>query len=421
MPSIFAYPHRLFTPFRRKADMPIRHQPPAMLNRLRKGRTALDVDTLTQRIILPSLAVADEDLARLSLWETGRAMARQDNWDELAQMIISADDARLTTPGGVDEASLLAQGAQSDVVAAHAEALQDGAPPDPAAIASFEEILNEVPDNHAIALVVALAHLNIGRAWLAAPDTTTPQHHRHFKRATALLVPLDAEELDAPSVAAAQCALAEIMSPESDSVIEAYQRLLPLDAHNAVHLRAFGRALVHTLADDPQKLEQQARDMAERTQCIWGQGAYVWIYLDALAQSRDAMKTVDTSVFVRGLRDILERKPDQHVTNELAAFCAIAMAPTEAALPRDLARTKGILHENLDWILSDHLQELHPMVWSQTPRDPVGAPRQAAQRALVAQGRKTALRVIARRFADQLSDGSTIAFSPAGMYRLPAM
>jgi hypothetical protein len=61
----------------------------------------VDLDVLSRRIILPSLPVADEDLARLQHWEKGRLLARQGNWVRLAEKITLADDARLCTPGGV--------------------------------------------------------------------------------------------------------------------------------------------------------------------------------------------------------------------------------------------------------------------------------------------------------------------------------
>jgi hypothetical protein len=40
---------------------------------------------------------------------------------------------------------------------------------------------------------------------------------------------------------------------------------------------------------------------------------------------------------------------------------------------------------------------------------------------LVTTGRHAALRAIALRFAEEIAAGKTIAFSPSGMYRLPAL
>ncbi len=424
MPSIFAYPRQLFRPFRAGEVLATAPSVGPMRQRLGKGRMKPDLEALTQRIILPSLPVPDEDLARLGHWETGRRLARQDKWNELSDLITSADDARLTTPGGADEATLLAMGAQSDVVAAAADALKDGAAPDPAGLADLQYILDEMPGNPAISLVVSLAHLNIGRAWVSAlPHTPqlVSEHQAHFSRAQALLDPFDAEELDAPSVASAQCVLAEILCTNTPCIANAHHTLIRLDPDNANHLRALGRSLVHGLADDPTLLEVEIAALDEETTKLWGDAAYTWVYLDALAQSDEAVEVVDTDRFSNGLRRILQHRPDQHVTNEIAVFCAIAMAPQDHDQNRTLAQKRAELHDNLNWVLSDHLAELHPILWSSDTRPPTAAPRNTVPRALVAQGRRTALRVIAHCFADQLADGSSIAFSPAGMYRLPAI
>lgn len=424
MPSIFAYPRHLLKPFAQGGLLAISSVTPQMRQRLHRGGKTVDLDVMTRRIILPSLPVADEDLARLQHWETGRLLARQDKWESLAEKITLADDARLSTPGGADEATLLALGAQSDALAAVRDALADGSSPDPAGIKALDEVIGEHPDNHAIHLIVALAHLNMGRAWLgsgAEIARVVSPHRTHFKRAKALLDPLDAEELDAPSVAAAQAALAEILCPDLGCVQAAYERLLSLDPENPNHLRAYGCGVMHELPDDPKLLDKLAQSVTERFGDIWGDDAYVWLQLDVLGKSEEALAALDPERFSRGLRVLAADGKDQHLINQLAAFCAIDMAPRGKADSRQVARNRAALHENLDWLLSEHLAELHPMLWSSRGALPITAPRNSAPRALVAEGRKKALRVIARRFADQLADGSSIAFSPAGMYRLPAI
>lgn len=425
MPSIFLRTQRLLKPFSGQAlEAEAQEKRGAALLR-RLGRADQEeIDRLAKRIILPSLPVADEDMARLNHWEMGRQLARQDEWEKLADMITSADDARLATPGGVSEAALLAAGAQSDVVAAATDALSDGAAPDPSGLLQMEEALADVDDNHAIAMVAAMAHIHIGRAWRTeGPEERrdTEQRH-HFKRAEALLMDYDAVVLDAPSLAALQCSLTELLCPDPSIVARAYHRLLALDPHAPGHMRAFGLALLQAGFVNETLLDREARRIAQETPDIWGKGAYTWIYLDVLARNAEALETVDAALFEAGLRDILRRKKDQHITNELAAFCAISMAPREEEASKNAARTRARLHGCLDFILSDHLQELHPLIWCEAQQfNGPQAPRANAPRALVAQGRQRALRVIAQRFADQLADGSSIAFSPAGMYRLPAI
>ena len=48
-------------------------------------------------------------------------------------------------------------------------------------------------------------------------------------------------------------------------------------------------------------------------------------------------------------------------------------------------------------------------------------PSLPSRRALVSKGRQAALRAIALRFAEEIADGTTIAFSSSGMYRLRAL
>ncbi|MFK7940857.1 MAG: hypothetical protein AB8B82_15860 [Roseovarius sp.] len=424
MPPIFAYPRHVLKPFKKGGMLAFKSMSPAMRQRLSRTPSAPDLDVLTQRIILPSLPVADEDLAQLQHWQTGRSLARQDDWDRLADKIILADDARLSTPGGADEATLLALGAQSDALAVVVDTLADGGTPDPTGIETLEAVAQDYHDNHAVVLVVALAHMNMGRAWLAASSEMAQlvsPHRTHFKRAKALLDPFDAFDLDAPSLAAVEAALAEILCADLACIQAAYDRLLDIYPESPVHIRAYGRAVLHELAYDSKLLIRLSEAVSARTDDVTDEGAYVWLHLDVLGQSDAALAELDTDRFSRGLRALAETRKDQHLINQLTAFCAIDMAPRTEEDNRTLARKRAALHDNLDWLLSDHLAELHPMLWSQTQAYSVLTPRDKAPRALVAQGRQNALRVIARRFADQLADGSTLAFSPAGMYRLPSM
>ncbi|HMB13846.1 MAG TPA: hypothetical protein VKN37_07550, partial [Roseovarius sp.] len=90
-------------------------------------------------------------------------------------------------------------------------------------------------------------------------------------------------------------------------------------------------------------------------------------------------------------------------------------------LPAAQEATRARIHGCLDWLLENHLQELHPLIWSQTLLSPGLTPSLPSRRALVARGRQAALRVIAERFSEEIADGTSIAFSSAGMYRLPTL
>ena len=387
-----------------------------------------ELDALAKRVLLPSLPVSDEEQARATHQDEGQRLARQDRWPELSRRIRHADAQRLTTPGGETASLLLAFGARGDAVAAAEDALHDGAAPDPAGMAALEEVLEEEPGDYACALVVALAHLDIAWAWhtirfASAPETSLTRAHAHLDRAGEILAGHDGAALDAPSVLAAQCALNATMEDRGRRLADDYARLIQMDPEGQRHMRAMGRHMLPLLADDPTVLEVEARRIATLTEDVWGSGGYTWVYLDALSTDSRALDLIDPDIFVEGMDHIIARKRDQHVVNEFAAFCAIAMAPgpRDRVLSRQADMTRAQLHDRLDWILSNLIRELHPLIWSQTLLAPGQGPLLPSRRALVVKGRQTALRIIAARFAAEIADGSSIAFSPQGMYRLPAL
>lgn len=386
-----------------------------------------DLDRLSQRILLPSLPVTDEELARAEHQDRGQRLARQEMWAELSEAIRDADRARLGTPAGESAAMLLAFGARGDVVAVAEDALHDGALPGDEGIAALEAMLEDHPDDYACALIVAMAHVDLGWAWRHAatladqppPDDWTGHFARHFDRAEELLEPFCGIALDAPSLAAAQCALLAALTGPDRRVADDYEDLIDLDPYSPRHMRALGLALMPAHFGSYGQLELEARRTAARTGDIWGAGAYAWVHLDALAQDAAVLDLLDAPFFTEGLRDILQRRPDQHVANLLAAFCAVAMAPREGEAP-GRAASRATLRGCLDWILSEHLHELHPLIWTQALHAPGHYPPLPSRRALVSQGRQAAMRAIAAHFAADIADGSSIAFSPAGLCRLPA-
>lgn len=412
-------------PRKRKGQAALRW--PDLLGLLRR-KPESDIDSLSRRILLPSLPVTDEEMARAMHQDRGQKLARQEMWQELAQLIEHTDATRLRTPGGESATTLLAVGARADVVAAAEDALHDGAEPDSAGIDALEEMQAEFPDSYPCALIVALAHIDIGWAWRAtATDRNRPAHELrfldHFRRAEDMLSPFDGVVLDAPSLAAAQCTLLAAQRHPRTRVADDYERLIDLDPGSPRHMRALGEALLPARYGSYEMLDLEARRTAARTGETWGTGAYAWVYFDALALDPGAMTRLDAEFFVDGLRDIVARRRDQHVINQLSAFCGIVMAPKTGKKrlsgAQETARRR--IHDCLDWLLENHLQELHPLIWSQTLLSPGLTPALPSRRALVVKGRQTALRVIAQCFAEDIADGSSIAFSSSGMYRLPAL
>ncbi|QIE44082.1 hypothetical protein G5B38_00255 [Pseudohalocynthiibacter aestuariivivens] len=402
-----------------------------MLRSRRPGRTRADrpdLDALSRRIILPSMPITDEEMARAEFQDRGLKLARQELWDQLAEAIHDADAARTATPGGESAALLLSFGARSDVVAMAEDALFEGTAPPSAGIDAFEAILTDAPDDYARAMIVAATHIDIGWAWRHAPDsplTETPgaraaQFKAHFDRAADLLTRFSGLAENAPSLAATECALLAAQTCTDRNVADDFEDLIDLDPTSPRHMRALGQTLLPNRLGDYKRLELEARRTASRTGDVWGAGAYAWVYLDALALDAGALDLLDTDFFADGLRDILARCPDQHTANLLAAFCAVSMRPQDDT-PHATAAIRASVQENLRWILSDHLHELHPLIWTQALHNPGQPSRLPSRRALISEGRQTALRAIASIFADDISDGSSIAFSPAGMYHLPSI
>ena len=422
MPSFLSKPQQLLRPL--LADKGAHALP--RLGRLLPSKSAPDLEALSKRVILPSLPVADEDMTRIALWEKGRKLARQERWGDLSRRVQLADDARLSTHGGLPETTLLILGAHGDVVAAALDSLSDGVAPHPGGVEALEEILLDHSDDYAATLVVALAHLRIGRAWQQSDGFDEAERQqaakKHIMRAHDLVAPFDAEDLDAPSVAMAKCAVAEFAagSPRTDQLTAAYRALISLDPDCPQHMRDYGPLLLADATGDPALLNHEADRIAALTSDIWREGGYAWVSLDALTTDATALERLDTARLIAGLRDILDLRPNQFTANECAAFCAVTMRPGRQ-LSASGEKARAALHECLEWILSDHLHELHPRIWAETGhKERLATPRQS-HRSILAQGRRTALQIIARRFADQLKDGSSIVFSSAGMYRLPAI
>jgi len=391
------------------------------------ARPRADLDEMARRILLPSLPISDEEHARTRLYDAGRALVRQEDWALLAERITEADAKRLHTPGGKAAAELLAEGARADVLAAAADAIGDGRAPDPAGLDALEQVCRDHPRAYPIALVVAHAHVDIGHLWrvCGAKGVAAPEREArfldHFRRATDLLVPFGAATCDAPSLAAAQCALLPACPTPGRRAADDHARLIALDPDCPCYLRATGAALRPGRFGSLAEIESAARDATERPGAWHGSAAYAWIWFDALALCPDGLATVDTGRFIEGMRAIAGRKPDQHIINEFAAFCGIAMAPRDgsARLPATGERTRAAIHACLDWLVAEHLAELHPVVWAQALDRPAPGQALPPRRMLMARGREAALRAIAARFADELADGCALGFSRAGMYRLP--
>ncbi|MFX0545730.1 hypothetical protein ACEWPL_009310 [Roseovarius sp. S1116L3] len=389
-----------------------------------KAHPQPNLDKLSRRIILPWIPLTEEETARTAFEDLGRKLARQEMWGDLSDRIIEADRTRSGTPGGESAAMLMGLGARSDVVAMAEDSLHDGMVPDRYGIDALDALEEEHPGDYPVHATLALAHIDLARAWTSVPGAAslagaTERIAHHAARAQSLLDPYSALDLDAPSLAAAQCALLRAAPGATVlQVADQYEQLIDLDPASPRNMRALGAAILAIEPGNFAQLELEARRTAVRSASLWGAGGYTWVYLDALALDAKALALLDPIFFIDGMRDILRRCPDQHTANLMAAFCAITMrAGEDTGAAQDAGRTA--LNGCLTWILRDHLYELHPLIWTQALHCPGTRPL-PPRRALISEGRRTALRAIAAQFADDIARGQSIAFSPAGMYMLPS-
>lgn len=378
---------------------------------------------------IPVLDQSPDDRACREAHLRGQFLARQDRWDELAVEITAADKIRTATPGGMPIADLLAYGARCDVVHGVEHALMDGLTagegPLIDGIVALEAVQRDYASEPVITLIVALAHIDVGWAWRGTDwESVVPKLNRsrcaaHFDRAQLLLSPLCGIELNSPLMAAARCALLAGQRDPQSRIADDYEDLIDLDPHNHRHMRALGNHLLPRWFGDYDQLELEARRTASRTQDIWGAGGYTWVCFDAIATDEQACARVDVDFFIDGMHDILKARPDQAMVNLLTAFCATALRHglginSEADLPRMQ------IADCADWLIRDHLTELHPMIWAHAADGFDNNSRVTSLSRFAARGRADALQIIADQFRDDIDKGQRVTFTANGPELHPA-
>lgn len=354
------------------------------------------------------------------LQDEGRFLARQDRWGDLAQRIRQTDQRRMKTADFIPLADLLLAGARSDVVAAARHALAEGAREHDRAlrsgIALLESVHEDHPEDYGIALTVALSHIDIGRAWRRAlghrevPAPHLAAFQAHFDRASVILDKFCGLELNSPALAAARCALLEGSPDPHQRIADDYEDLIDLDPTDQRQMRALGLQLLPCRFGSYDALDREARRTASRTQDVWGDAAYTWVYFDAITQDPAACARVDAEIFAGGLRDILHRRPDQATVNMLAAYCAISLGA-----PQDPGSPHACINACAEWIIRNHLRELHPLIWARAAEGADTVPRRRALHRRADRGRNEALRVLSHLFSDEIGQGLHVTFTPDGL------
>ena len=217
---------------------------------------------------------------------------------------------------------------------------------------------------------------------------------------------------------AARCALLPAQQTPQTRVVDDYEDLIDLDPHNPSHMRAFGRYMLPRWFGSYQQLEVQARRMTALTEDVWGAGGYTWTCLDALRLDAQVLDLMDPDLFIEGMHHILQRRDDQHTANLFAAFCAVTMHNARLRSSEHQPQIDA-LRAAFDWILNEHLREVHPLVWALAERDSMTEEDLVYNEQLAEKGKGSAFRRIARHFETDIRNGARVVFGEKGPQILP--
>ncbi len=348
----------------------------------------------------------------------GRYLARQEAWSTLADEIAAADLGRTATTGGTPVARLLAEGAHADTLENALAAVDRNDPTSARRIVhALQDGIDGIGDRPHLVLIPGLAHLAVARAWEGRPGAPDPTPLRrdaraqHLESAQRLIDRHDPLEQDSPALAALRCAVLDLQPRPASRVSDDYEDLIDLDPACFEHMRAFGRDLMPTRFGNWEKLDLEARRTAGRSSDIWGTGAYAWVWFDVLATDPDAFDHVDAELFAEALHDILERRPDQYTANLLAAYCGLTLSGAAQARSAR-ARIAGCF----DWIVQDHLREVHPDLWALARPVPGVEDLGISLR----RGQVRALSTLGEHFARHLARGRQVIFHEGGVELRPS-
>ena len=370
-----------------------------------------------------------EDRTRDAHQNRALHLVRQEDWGVLSELIRAADDTAAMTPGGMPVAELMAFGARADVVMAVEHALLDRTPPRDApilrGIEALEFVLAEHSDDYVISCIVAQAHMDMAWAWRGIGwDVEIAPRNReafdaHFSRARDIICQFKGIPKNSALLASTECALLRGQNASAQSVADRYEALIDLNPNNTGPLRALGTHMLPRWYGSHAGLELEARRTAIRTREIWGAGGYTWVMFDAISVDDEACARLDLPFFVEGLRDILARRPDPHTVNLLAAYCANTMG--QACSGNDAAdHIRAQIAGCANWIVREHLTELHPMIWAHAAQGFANNLRVASAQRFAAAGYDDALRIITDLFRREIAEGKRITFTDQGAVATPA-
>ena len=393
------------------------------LQPLRQGMPILNQSDPNVPLAIRCPEISAEDRARDAHQSKGQFLARQERWEDIAKLMSEADTTLAKTGGGMPIAELVAYGARSDVVSAVEHALLDGVPDGDTSllggIEALESVLAEFDTCPWTAMNVALAHIDLAWAWRGTGwDREVPNQNRaafaaHFDRASDILMQLDPKFTGSPLLATCHATLSAGQPRNLQRISMAFEDLIDLDPRNARAMRHFGMQMLPRWHGDYEALELAARRNAGRTFDIWGAGGYAWVMFDAIATDFEACARVDYDFFVDGLRDILKHTRDQYIVNLLAAYCSNTMQ-ADVSADEDSIAMRARIAANANWIVREHLCELHPLLWAHAARGFDNGLRVSCPQRFAQAGLADAYRSLTEMFQQELEAGQRIIFTADG-------
>lgn len=377
-----------------------------------------------------SIAVPEEskDCAeKEQLHKTAFLLARQDDWDNLGELIRQHDQDRSMTRGGTPKASVLAAGARKDLRDTIALGLlpnsEKGLDTATQGIEMLDQVLIDHSEDYGVALVVAHAHMDLGSVWRGqgwadeVPASDWKKFARHYRRATSILEQFDAKELNSPALASARCRALAGQPDAAQRAVSYYEDLIDLAPEYARTYREFGKHLLPRWYGSYELIEDRARRAVGMTSEYWGTAAYSLTYMDAILEDPEALAFVDVAQFLQGLHDYVSAQSDQSCVNKVVSFLSISLAPQGPLVSGSMRayHNRRALIAAAPEFTRKYLREIHPSIWAKAHggHDPDAPPAKAWRQNQA--GLEEAFGLISRAFERELVRGKRILFSKDGV------
>ena len=291
---------------------------PAVIKAQPRLRAAIEVD------LLPVTAT-ERKLDRVL--ETVQFNATDGDWHAVARILKELEAARLGLDGLFRpyEPAVLAARCTAALAAEDHDSspLLMELPYSDDLLEELELFFAEDPGNHVLAALVARTNLDAGwakeRCLTGRPARNAKQ--AHLDRVADILQRFDPLEHMSPILAEVQY-FAALSAPDPASALAAaYEDWNDLDPASLSPHTTHAIHLLPGFGGSAQRLDSAARAAAERTEDVFGGGAYAAFYLSALPRDARLIATLDANMLVDGLIDLIAYDGgDPETINQFTAF-----------------------------------------------------------------------------------------------------